>query len=329
MLRRFKFVVVLSMISVLAFTQDLKITVVNKSAVPIPFAYILVNKKPMAISDTNGIAILSTIKLKENDTISTSYIGASSPTKIYTKTLKESKKIEFVLDETAFMLDDAMVKYFDIKRFYNKNVKSFRPLNYNCQMDANFMASFSAPDKNTRIVSGKIEGANEIRSKEFGYRSKGWFHHPLEIITTDDTSHLNSSLVNQLHFILDNINKAIEFSIPNPPIIDIYKPRYEYLGEKENKKVFRIVYPKTMSSRFPFHILVYIDEKTKEINNIELETVTNSENASLNKFHINYDCIEYKHKNMNPVRFPINIHYTAILSSGITVEIKITDPKIK
>lgn len=326
---RLKSVFFLSLLSIVAFGQEVKISVVNKDAMPISFAYILVNGKPIAVSDTTGTTIINFEKLKDNDTISISYIGASSFPKIYDNNLKKKDKIEFVLEESGFMLDEAIVEYFDIKKFYNKSVKPFRQLNFNCQMEANFNASFSSPNQNARFLSGKIEGTNEVRSKDFTLRSKGWFHHPIKIITTDDTSQFRRSLESHLHLILNNINRALEFSIPNPPVNDSYKPKYEYLGERDSYKAFRILYPKTMTSMFPYHILVYVDEKLKEIHSIELETLTNSENSSLNKFHIKYDCIQYKHKAMNPVVLPINIHFTAILSSGLTVNIKITDPKIK
>ena len=319
----------LSLLSFIASAQDIEVTVMNKKAQPVPYAYILINNNPVAISDTSGTAIIPQDKIKDNDTISISFIGSSTVWAIYDKALKENLKHNFIIDESGYLLDDAVVEYFDIKKYYNKNVKAFRQLNYNCKMDANFVASITRPDQKTRIISGKLEGTNEVWSKDFTYRSRGWFHHPIIFITSDDTSSFSRSLETNFHIILNYINKALEFSQPNPPIIDIYKPKYEYLGEKDIYKLFRIIYPRTIMSRFPFQILVYVNQDTKEIHSIELETLTNSENSTFNKYYISYDCKRYRYKKMNPVHLPINIHYFANIGSGTTVDIMITDPIIK
>lgn len=297
---------------------------------PIPYAYILINKKPVEISDTLGIARISMSKLSNNDTISVSYLGSSPIWTIYDKSLQETKKHSFIIDESGYRLNEVVVEYQDIEKLFNKSVKKIPQINYNCNMSADFYASIKVPDQYTRNILGKFEAENEVWSKKFPYRAHGWFHHPIKLLTSSDTTKIGRQLNSHLHYILNNINRAIEFSMPNPPVI--VKPQYSYLGEKDDYRVFRIVYPKTITSIFPFQILVNVDKDSKEIHSIELETISRSENDKFyNLFNIKFDCVKYNHirPKMNTVYLPVNIQYSVLMITGSQIEIVITNQIIK
>jgi hypothetical protein len=207
--------------------------------------------------------------------------------------IQENKKHSFVIDESGYSLNEVVVNYEDIEKLFIKSVKRIPQINYNCKMMANFDAVIKN-DQNLRNISGEFKADNEYRSRNFPLRAHGWFHHPITISTLSDTTNISRQLDSHLHYVLNNINRAIEFSMPNPPVI--VKPQYSYLGEKDNIKVFRLIYPNTITSIFPFQVLVNINKDFKEIHSIQLETISRSENDKFyNKFNISFDCVKYKH----------------------------------
>ena len=312
------------------YSQTVEIKVVNKESNPVSFAYILINNKVVEISDTLGIARIPESKLALNDTISVSYLGSTPHWTVYDRSLQETKRYCFIIDESGFTLSEIVVEYQDIEKLYNRSLKTIPQINYNCVMNALFNASIKSPGQNLRNITGTFEVENEIRSKEFTYREKGWFHHPIKFSTTSDTSKLSRILNYHTHYVLNNINRAIEFSRPNPPVI--VKPFYTYLGEKDEYMVFRIVYPKTIISSFPFQMLVFVDKAKKEIHSIELSLISGSyQDKYYNKFNIRFDCLKYNHNRpkMSTVYIPINVQYSAELNSGFQIKIMISDPTIK
>jgi len=59
----------------ISFAKNIEITVLNKNSQPMPNAFILVNGKPSATSDTLGVAMIPINKLVNKDTISVRYLG--------------------------------------------------------------------------------------------------------------------------------------------------------------------------------------------------------------------------------------------------------------
>ncbi len=316
--------------TLIGISQNIEITVLNKDSQPMPYAYILINGKPIEISDAFGIALIPISKLADKDTISISYLGTTSEWTIYDKTLQESKKASFNLVESGYMLNDAVVEYFDIEKLFKRSVKNTAQINYNCKMSANFDAKIKWSDQKTFHVTGILESENEVYSKNFTYRAHGWFHLPLKFITNSDTAKISRILNAQTHFALNNIIKALEFSRNH--MLDHYKPFYSYLGEKGDYKVFRISYPKSINLGFPFQIILYVDKSTKYIHTVELEAISQSDNKNFsNIYSFKCDCEVYTHKKplMNTVYLPVNLQYSFQTPSGFRTEIAITNPSIK
>jgi hypothetical protein len=57
--------------------QNIEITVLNKNSIPMPYAFILINGKPITVNDTLGRGLIPINKLRDNDTISVNYLAKS------------------------------------------------------------------------------------------------------------------------------------------------------------------------------------------------------------------------------------------------------------
>lgn len=316
----------------MALAQNIEITVLNKNSQPMPYAFILVNGKALATSDTLGVAIIPTSKLIDKDTISISYLGTYSQWILYDDSLKKSGKYCFYIEESAYMLDELVVTLQDPEKLFRKNTKIIRQLNYNCIMDAKFDAKFQDTTQKVNYVTGSLEAANEVWSKNFTYRSRGWFHRPLKFITDSDTIKTGRLLNYNTHIALHFIINVLEICRHGHESYGIYKPHYSYLGVKDNYKVFRISYPETYIG-YSYQIILYVDKTTKYIHSIDFEAVNTDRNKNMmiNKFSISCDCEIFTHKKpmMNTVMIPINIHYNAQMANGSQVDIKLSDISIK
>jgi hypothetical protein len=328
-------IAVLIMHNGITFAQNIEITVLNKNSQPMPYAYILVNNKPVEVSDTLGIAIIPLYRLAYNDTISVSYLGASPSKIIYDESLKKSKKHIFYLDEPGYNLNEVIVTYQDIEKLFRKSIKSIPVLNYDCKMNAKFnyklsydQTTYPVGINNKEPVSGTLIATNDIRFKP---KHWNWFDPPLRYITDSDTNRLTSSLNFNIHsaFFFANFSLYIwEHNIKRAG-----KPFYSYLGEKDNFKVFRISYPKTFFIGFYYQIILYVDKNTRYIKSVQIEAFNNEPdiNNYLYKFSLMYDCELYTHKKpkMNTIYLPVNVHYIYQVVNFSRVEINISDVSVQ
>lgn len=289
--------------------QNLEITVLNRSSQPVPYAYILINGVATEITDTLGKTKIPLQKLKENDTISISYLGAAPATTVFDKSLRESKKYCFVLDESSYNLDEVVITYSDIERLFKRSCDYLPPLNYNCILKSNFDAIFYSGNK-TKNISGQLEAENEIFSQDFVPYQKGWFHLPIVFKTENDTVGITRQLAMHTHIILDLINKSIGLSQYQLINRTKFKPEFNYLGEKDGYKVFRLTY--RTSDGGCFQNILYLDKKTKTINSAEIDFAKPIASSNyLYNYNIKFDCRVFTHKRpmRNPVYVPENINY--------------------
>jgi len=186
--------------------QNIEIIVLNKNSQPMPYAYILINNKPVEVTDTMGRAIIPYNKLVVNDTISVSYLGAYPTKIIYTKDLEQSKKHSFYLDESAYKLNEVVVTYQDIEKLFKKSTKILPVLYYNCKMDANFDAKISYPDQTGYSLNGTFEATNDTKFKP---RYWNWFDPPFKFITNSDSTGRSQTLSFNIHQALFFINFSL------------------------------------------------------------------------------------------------------------------------
>jgi hypothetical protein len=312
----------------ICIAQNIEITVLNKNSKPMPYAYILVNNKPVEVSDTMGIAIIPMNKLKDNDTISVSYLGATPSRIIYDESLKKSKKHCFYLDESVYNLNEVVVSYQDIEKLFRKSTISISPINYNCTMSTKFDATISYSGQTAKTVSGTFEAANDIR---FIPKRFFWFDRSLTFsIDMDTATQFGRALTFQTHLALYFINLSLANCQHNP--LGRTQPFYSYLGEKDNNKIFRISYPPTYIRGFYYQIILYVDKNTKYIHSVEVEAVSKEPDKYnyLYNFKIKFDCELFTNKkpSKNTIYLANNVHYTYQLSDIGQFNINISDVSI-
>jgi hypothetical protein len=327
-----------SLISVLLFfhcytitAQNFEVTVLNKNSTPLPYAYILLNGKPVAVCDTLGNATIPIDKLSDNDTISVSYLGTTPMYVLYDDSVKDSKRHRFYMDDTICALNELIVVYQNPEKLFKNSVKKISEINYNCSMTAKLDANVISFDSIIRFVSATIMADNELWSKNFSARRYGWFHHQLIFNTKSDTIGVSRKIDLHTHFVLNLINRSLFLSRQNP--LTSYKPVYAYLGEKDGKKVFRISYPKMYIGGCPYQMLLYVDKKTEHISSVEIAAmnIEPNKNTPFSKIYLKFDCEIFTNKKprMDTVYLPVNIQYKAIMADASTMEFNITNVTLK
>ena len=327
----------LMLLNGLTHAQSLELSVLNKKSEAMPYAYILVNWKPVTVSDTLGKAVIPISKLNDKDTISVSYLGAQSNWIVFDDSLKLKKKHCFYLDESGYSLNEIVVTYHDFENMLRKSFKNHPVLNYSCKLSAKFDYNltydkkFMTNKRNTaKHISGTLEAVNNTKFEPKRYN---WFDPPIKFLTDNDTNNFHQSLSNNTHQALWFSNLSIQlWQNKNSRV----KPYYSYLGEKDNFKVFRISYPKSLFQKFYYQIMLYIDKESKNLRHVEIDAYNDEPiNPPVNKwqyiFKLKYDCELYTHKKPKrpPIYFPINIDYTFQTIDFSTINIRISEHKIK
>lgn len=311
----------------ITFAQNLEITVLNKNSIPMPYAYILLNNKPIGVSDTMGIAIIPANNLTLNDTLSVSYLGASPTWVLYDQSLKNSMKHSFYLDESGYMLSEAVVTYQNVEKLFRKNFKDIPLLNYNCKMTASFDARFVYNNKIYQPITGTFEAINERYLPRFW----GWFDPPIKFYTKSDTTHLKLFLDNYTHQVLNLSNLSIWLWQSKSK--KKAKPFISYLGEKDNFKVFRFSYPQSFLYDYYYQIIIYLDKDSKYLKHVEIDALNNQPDNKYHgdKFTLTFDCEVFKPSSskMKTIYLPVNIKYTAQQINNNNVDFKITNISIK
>jgi hypothetical protein len=289
--------------------QYIEITVLNKKSIPMPYAFILINGKPITVSDTLGHSMIPINKLKDNDTISVSYLGASPAVIIYNKALYESKKHTFYLDESDYKLNEVVVTYQDNEKLLRKNTKKIPALNYNCTIDARFSAKLCQTGQSAYQVFGTLEAANDRSIK---YKYWFWFDPPIKFNTKNDTTGIGRYLDPVTHMILFFVNQSLYISQVEYKIMK--KPFYSYLGEKDNCKIFRITFPPGYFTEYYYQIILYVDKNTQYIQKVEADAYNDKSGKDHYsfKFNLKFDCKLFTQKNpkMNTIYLPENIQFT-------------------
>jgi len=311
----------------ITIAQNLEITVLNKNSIPMPYAYILLNNRPIAVSDTIGMAIIPQNKFVLNDTISVSYLGASPTWIIYDQSLKNTKKHCFYLDETGYMLKEAVVTYQNVEKLFKKSFKDIPILKYKCKMTASFDVRYSSPDKQYHPIIGTFEASNETYLPRFW----SWFDPPIKFYSQSDTVGMLRYINYNTHEVLNLCNLSI--FIWQTKNKYKAKPFYTYLGEKESFKVFRFSYPQSFLKDYYYQIILYLDKDSKYLKHVEVDALNDqSDNKYFgSKFNLTFDCELFKNSNskMGTIYLPVNIHYTTQPISNRKVDFRITNISIK
>lgn len=225
-------------LTTLCYSQNFEVNVLNKDSKPLPYAYILVNNKPVTVTDSLGIAHVPDGRLHSNDTISVSYLGAIPSKVVFGDSMRKKKLYCFHIEENEFQLKEVTVKFIDYEKLFKKDIKIFPLLNYDCDLKAKMEAKITKSSQPDYYVSGAImvTHSNENIPKQWA-----WFNPPIKCISISDTNIFWPFLDTEIHFAL------------NHPYLTLWKCQnskdskaiYSYLGEKEGLKIYRIIYPKS------------------------------------------------------------------------------------
>lgn len=308
----------LVLLSANSTAQNIEITVLKKNSQPVPYAYILINKKPVEVCDSSGLAKIPSHIVHINDTISISYLGAAGKSIIFDESASKTKRLCFNIDESVYELDEVVVAYQNVKRLFNKSVRIIPLLNYDCIMSATLHAKID-----NYIGTGTIEATNKRELPRYW----NWFNPPIKFVTNSDTNKIWYSLNHQIHLALNLSNLSL-WRWQNDKKT---KPIYSYLGSQGSNKIFRIVYPKNFITDFYYHIIVYVDKDTKYIKSVEVEAFNDDPNGNLHKFTLDYDCVLYTHKKpkKETIYLPDNIRFNYQIINGRQWNLEISNISIK
>jgi hypothetical protein len=316
----------------LTFAQEIEIKVLNKNSEPMPYAYILINGKPVTVSDTLGKAVIPINILRDKDTIGVSYLGTLPISIVFNDSLKFKGKHSFFLDESGFALNEVFVTYVDVEKLLKNSIKDLPVIFYDCKLSANFHYDFVSLKNNqsTKIISGILEATNNPR---FEPKHWNWFDPPLRFITINDTNRLEKSLNFNTHTALWFTNLSVHlWQLKNKRA----KPIYSYLGEQDSFKVFRISYPKSFIQNFYYQTLLYVDKQTKFIRHVEIDAYNDEplkppSNIYQYRFSLKYDCEIYTHKKpkRTSIYFPTNITYVFQTLGYSNINLTLSDLEIK
>lgn len=201
--------------------SPLKLSVRNDTNAALWYAYVYVNGRAVAVTDTLGFAQVSEEKLKIGDTVSVSYVGTETQRIVYDKTLQQVGEYAFVLPEkyNALVTDEVVVKA-DIEKLYRKNVEQRRAYYYMSLWTADFNMQIKTPDGKKYPVIGKIKFPYIM-----GFETKI----PRKIITSSDTTGLSWYLKSDLTYALTSLHTALY--VASQPAAGTWKPSFGYLWE--------------------------------------------------------------------------------------------------
>jgi len=195
-------------------------------------------------------------------------------------------------------------------------------------MNANFDASLSYPNQKGYSGNGTIEAIND---RGFTPKYYNWFDPPVKFITNSDTTGIWRHLNSHAQLALNYSNLTL-WRCQNDKKYNA-KPIYSYLGEKDNLKVFRILYSKIWIDNTYFQSIFYVDPKTKSVKKVEVEAFTDKPDkmGNLHRISLRFECEPYTHKSpkRNTIYLPVNIDYCYEEVNHMKFDLKISEVSIK
>jgi hypothetical protein len=194
-------------------------------------------------------------------------------------------------------------------------------------MDAKFDAKLTYPNRKGYSVFGTMETSND-RITPVNWN---WFAPPIKFITNSDTTRMGQFLNLQAHLALNNSFLTL-WRWQNDKKFRA-KPIYSYLGDKDNSKVFRILYSKIWFENTYYQIVFYVDKGTKYIKSVEVEALTDEPDKSgnIHRIGLKFDCELFTNGNpkRNTIYLPVNIEYCYEVINQMKFELKISDVSIE
>ena len=249
-----------------AAAQNLKVTV-RSDREPLAYAYVSVNGRAAAITDSLGIALLPDGKWQQGDTHAAAYVGVAPVQQVIGREVAQSGSCELVLSEIYTVKSEEVTVKADVEKLFRKTVRACKPFYYQAFLHADFDAAVIMPDGRSFPVSGQFVARNSI--PDYPYFA--------QITTQSDTS--NRAVTRALRSdMLDALctAKAALAVLVYPVYQD--KAVYGYLGRKDGYRIFRVSYP-NIEPGMVYQVIVWAGEKDGiirryEVNRVEPECTT-------------------------------------------------------
>ena len=239
-----------------------------------PLAYVLLNDKPVALTDANGQVVIEKSTLAYGDRLTGSYIGATTEVIVYSEELARAGTCtinlmpDFTLDEVVVTSNitgwDIFEKYTHIPFVYEKRHDIKLDFSYACRM----------PGEEERIISGFV-----LMNKESSVMTQ-WNHDIYEqnllILTGDDTTGVKRQLLTDLFFTLQVANGAVfrvgqeTFRDPGSRQFRSFDGRilfsFQHKGVENGERIFLVTNDAyEFGSSRPLRYLFRVDARNKNI----------------------------------------------------------------
>lgn len=260
-----------------ATAQSLKVTVRNDSGEPLSYAYLYVNGKAVAVTDSLGTGKIPAGKLVVGNTVSVSYVGTEPQEVVYDTVMQRRGLWEVFLNEKYRTLtaDEVTVRG-DIEALFRRSLKRTPTTNYRHSV----RSRFSITDR-PYTVTGTATASLPKRNP-YGY------YQAFEIATADDTTGIGSEQLYQL--------LGYAFNYPASGVNSVNSAgrtaHYGYLGRQEGCRIFRISYPQIRQYTgrcYSMQFIAWIGIDDKLIRRIQSHIVNLDDEAWWTRTDISYE----------------------------------------
>ena len=235
--------------------KDIKIKVSSQGE-PLGYAYVFVNGKAYAATDSLGVTYLPQNRLQPGDTLSASYVGMQDafficpPEGIPSDSLLLDLKRNYALDEVVVSVD--------ARKLFKKYVRPQWPLYANHKLKMEFVvvtqpANLPAPDT--------VKGSTTIAFNHSPIHMKGWRYTCRDIKTDADTSLVLPPILLALRTAIIGAE-----AISNPPMEK--RAVMSYWGTEGRNRIFTWAYP--LKTGMTIQLLIRADRQTKKVNSLIL-----------------------------------------------------------
>lgn len=258
-----------------AAADGLKVVVRNDAGEALPYAYLYVGRKAVAVTDSLGVGTIPAAKLAVGDTVSVSYVGTEPQRAVYDAAMQRKGSWEAVLVETirhSLTADEVVIRA-DIEALFRRSVKKFWMLYVPHQATARFSIR-----NGKRKIDGRATATHQpgdTSDMTYLRRRIFWYHLPLSIDEmTGDTAMITTEAVHaDLH--LGFYYPAFALAIAMRDARHSKGAQFGYLGKREGCRLFRIVYPEVREGkgRYSLQFMVWVGEEERRILRVEVHSV--------------------------------------------------------
>lgn len=265
------------LLSATVSAQNLRVAVRNDEGENLSYAYLYVNKKAVAVTDSLGVGIVPAAKLSVGDTVSVSYVGTEPQQAVYDEAMRRQGVWEVILNEKYRTLtaDEVTVRA-DIEALFRRSLKRVPTTYYRHSV----RSRFTVTDRPHTVTGTAI--ASLPKRNRYGY------YNMVEITTTDDTTGIGS---HQLYQLL-----IYAFNYPASGVNTVNRAgrtaHYGYLGKQEGCRVFRISYPKLRQYTgkcYSMQFIAWIGIEDKQIRRIQSHIINLDDEAWWTRTDISYE----------------------------------------